>query len=466
MEKPAAEFREFFRRLLILFLTVVTCTELFAKSPSWEYIRSLRFKKAQKYTFTQSDSSFYLDIKDVRPENVQVSVNALPEGVSFISSKKEFLMPSEENGGDFETGTHLVMWFKFSKTGHYRIRPVDVVVNGIYYRIPFETVEVFENPKFIEPELSVRFDTEGIPQNAKRISLAAGTHVVFTVYVKYAVRILDFSWNIPEDSVFTEVVRYNTDAINEKGANEFSTKEYPVATFDWQPLVDGSYSLPQVFVAATAYSGIRFDLALPGIEFKIQPAAPSDKNIPEEKDSAFAYAFAEPPKNTTAVKTDTGSEKNIESLLALYKRERNEFPLFSDAYNQRRHLEVEMGLNPPGRQLNKPLLVILGIAAVLLLAVSVVLLVLRKIPAGAALMCVFVLQAVAFLIYGYGFSKKTALYKGGEFLSIPEENAPRGVPVAAGALVNIRTRAGKWLLVNRGDTFGWVPEDDLFLIQY
>lgn len=80
-------------------------------------------------------------------------------------------MPSEENGGDFETGTHLVMWFKFSKTGHYRIRPVDVVVNGIYYRIPFETVEVFENPKFIEPELSVRFDTEGISQNAKRISL-------------------------------------------------------------------------------------------------------------------------------------------------------------------------------------------------------------------------------------------------------------------------------------------------------
>ena len=124
MEKPAAEFRKFFRRLLILFLTVVTCTELFAKSPSWEYIRSLRFKKAQKYTFTQSDSSFYLDIKDVRPENVQVSVNALPEGVSFISSKKEFLMPSEENGGDFETGTHLVMWFKFSKTGHYRIRPL------------------------------------------------------------------------------------------------------------------------------------------------------------------------------------------------------------------------------------------------------------------------------------------------------------------------------------------------------
>ena len=75
----------------------------------------------------ETDNSFYVEIEGVTPDSIQLAVNSLPHNVSFISSKKEFLMPSEENGGDFETGTHLVMWFKFSKTGHYRIRPVDVV---------------------------------------------------------------------------------------------------------------------------------------------------------------------------------------------------------------------------------------------------------------------------------------------------------------------------------------------------
>ena len=93
MEKSRIKFRKYRQRLLKIILPILVLIfsfSTFARTPSWDELRRLRFVQGSDYFFTESDCPFYLDVYDVRPENVQVAVNYLPEDVSFVSSKKKF----------------------------------------------------------------------------------------------------------------------------------------------------------------------------------------------------------------------------------------------------------------------------------------------------------------------------------------------------------------------------------------
>ena len=98
--------------------------------------------------FTATDNAFSVDIKNVTPDNIQISVNSLPDNVSFVSSKKETVMVALEEGG-MTSGTRLTLWMRFNKTGTYKINPIDLTVEGGFYRIPVESVVVLQNPRFI-----------------------------------------------------------------------------------------------------------------------------------------------------------------------------------------------------------------------------------------------------------------------------------------------------------------------------
>ncbi|MBO4319030.1 MAG: hypothetical protein J5857_01000, partial [Treponema sp.] len=95
MEKPAAGNRKLGIGLLVLFIIMLLPVYRAQKADalSWAYVQSLRFKKVEKYFYTATDCSFSLTIENVPPEKVIVSVNDVPEGVSFVGSNKITYMP-------------------------------------------------------------------------------------------------------------------------------------------------------------------------------------------------------------------------------------------------------------------------------------------------------------------------------------------------------------------------------------
>ena len=81
MEKPAKRFRKNIAGLLILFF-LSAGTSLSARV-SWAYLWGMRFRPTQDTLFTEDDNSFFVEIENVTPDSVQISVNSLPPNVSF-----------------------------------------------------------------------------------------------------------------------------------------------------------------------------------------------------------------------------------------------------------------------------------------------------------------------------------------------------------------------------------------------
>ena len=186
MEKPAKRFRKNIAGLLILFF-LSAGTSLSAKV-SWAYLWGMRFRPTQDTLFTEDDNSFFVEIENVTPDSVQISVNSLPPNVSFVSQKKEtVLIPRDESqGGGYAHGTRIILWMRFAKTGSYRIKPIDLTIDGGFYQIPVEGVEIFQNPRFIHPEVNVIFQNQNL-ESAKNIKnrilkIKSGEHIVSVSY--------------------------------------------------------------------------------------------------------------------------------------------------------------------------------------------------------------------------------------------------------------------------------------------
>lgn len=460
MEKYAKRFRTDFPRLLIFVLLVVQAFSVFAKPVSWNYLWSLRFRQNQETLFTETDNSFYVEIEGVTPDSIQLAVNSLPHNVSFVSSKKETVMIKSGNGQNekYSAGTRITIWMKFLKTGFYKISPIDLVINGSFYQIPFNPVEVFENPRFINPQISVSFNNLNIPSKRKIAEAYEGQHIVFTVNVKYANSVKNISWNIPEDSVFKKLREFNF-----SGEDSFSTEFKPVAVFDWQPLKAGNWTLPEIFVTAVSYNGTISDIKTPPIAFKINEKKLTDSKPKQE--SPFAYAFIEPSNFDKNVSKPEAKNYDILNLIELHKKERHSIPFFNSAFKERRQIELSVGLSPSGIEPSVVFFAMMFCAVFILLTVSLLLFIFKRKKTCAIFVSLFVTFAVFLSIYGYHLFASRGIYAGGTMSPIPEKTAPTGVTIQAGSVVSIIRTAGGWMYIRHNDTYGWVLSENVYLIK-
>ena len=462
MEKHAAADHRLGTGLLIFLVLLFLAPEAaFAKKyATYEYVRSLSFKKADEYFFTAQECSYYLDIANVSPDNVTVYVNTLPHNVSLVSCKKEVLLP--DPGSDDENGTHVIMKLSFSKPGKYKMNSIDVIVNGIYYRLPFESVEVLENPRHLEPQISVVFDDEKVPGPRNTISITSGEHIKFTLYIKYAVQISSVSWTVPENSLFKETETYDF-ANGTSVKNEFTTEEFPLASFDWQPLVEGTYTFPDITVVASSYSGSISETGLPNILFKVEQKKNSEEESLEKKQT-YAYAFDSTGDEELSVLKEMGLS-SVKELHALRENERHSFPFFNDARHKRQELEKQYELKNEDRETSLPLTITLAVISGLLLACTVVSFIMKKfffiglsIAAFTILFsCTSVLMLSCFTRHG--------IFKGGVLSPVPEENVSASVSLKPGSLVVINQKAASWLYIRHNETYGWIPESAVLIIK-
>ncbi len=282
--------KKFFYSVLFVFLTQFAfCL------PSVQYLRSLKILPQTDIFFTQTENAYVIEIEDTEPSMVQMDLPELPSGTRFISSKKE-----EFVGKNGKKGTQITLWFTFSEAGISRIPPLFARINGRNYYFEFEQVSVYENPNLISPVLEINFDSgneivRDKKSGADTIFVRTGEKIVFTVSVRYGIQILDFSWKIPKDSIFTEVQRFDF-ASSKPRSSQFSTKSEMLSRFEWKILKEGTYQLPQIMVEAIAYNGSRKKLSVQK-NFRIVVSKDSAKNFrgePQASSDIFASAFEKP----------------------------------------------------------------------------------------------------------------------------------------------------------------------------
>lgn len=464
MEKPAKRFRKNIAGLLVLILSAGM--SLHAKV-SWAYLWSMRFKASQDTLFTENDNSFYVEIENVTPDSIQISVNSLPPNVSFVSSKKEtVLIPrTEAQGGGYVSGTRIILWMRFAKTGYYRIKPVDLTIDGGFYQIPFEAVEVVQNPRFIHPEINVVFQNQNIDslksqKKLKAIKINSGDHIVFTVTARYMETVHNVFWNIPENSIFKKIHDY--DFSSKSGDSKFITQFQPVATFDWQPLSEGPQSLPEIFITATSYNGSVEDIQCPVYNFNAEKAREFIEH--KEEENPFVYAFSEIETAPETNKVREIKMQDISNLIDLHLQERHSFP-FSSVVNRRKAYELSLGLPCDYYEPSVVIFFILIGLSIAVLALTIVLIVLRKRTFTAISLCLFIIFSVFTGIYGVHVNSKCGLFIKGEMSPIPEHNIMTGIKIQPGSIVTVIRIAGDWMYIKHNDTYGWIPRESICLLN-
>lgn len=464
MEKPAKRIRKNIAGLLILFF-ISSGTMLFAKV-SWAYLWGMKFRPSQETLFTEEDNLFFVEIENVSPDNVQIAVNSLPPNVSFVSQKKEtVLIPrSELQGGGYSQGTRINLWMRFTKTGNYKIKPIDLTIDGGFYQIPVESVEVYQNPRFIHPEIDVIFQNQKIESSKgtknKSIKIKSGDHILFTVTARYMESIQNIFWDIPEDSIFKKIKEYEINSSDEE--KKFVTQFQSVAIFDWQPLSEGEHSFPKVFITATSYNGSVEDIQCPSFSFF---AEKSQNFLTEEKEeNPFVYAFYESEKVNSTKKKIEVKPQEVLALFELHKKERHSF-IFSHATAERKKMEMSFGLPYDYHEPSILLFYVFCTIAFIFLVLTIIYIIKKNRSVTVILASFFIIGIVCVGVYGVKIKESRGVFTGGEMSPIPEHNMMTSVSIQSGSVVSVIRLAGDWMFVRHNDTYGWIPSDSICLIK-
>ena len=297
--------------------------------PSAKEIRDLKVRPRSEIFFTQMENCYALEIDGISPSQVMMELPELPLGTRFISSKKEEFI--SQNG---QRGTLISLWFTFSEAREIHLPPLLIRISGKNHYIEFEPVSVYENPNLISPGLEITFENKKISSGkdgGKSLSVCQGEKIIFTLALRYGTQILDFKWNIPKDSIFSERERFELARGNQK-ITEFTTEKQDLARFEWQILKEGEYSLPEITVTALSYNGSKKILSLPD-STRIIVKGKSRTETLENKDmkNIFESAFKKNDEETVPAKKTAPTRKECE-LMASQSRLSFFDKLFSRKY--------------------------------------------------------------------------------------------------------------------------------------
>lgn len=469
MEKLRNSRQTEFRFGLLIFLLLNIFFSGNAFSLTYQEIKSLVIRPQSNIFFTNQELCYVLEIPEVLPAQVQTELSPMKEGVTFISSRRMELFTDNES-----SGTRIEFWFSFKNDGVGEIPPLYVKIKDIGYYIPFEKIQLYENPKTIAPRLIV--DVKGskeiyqpIETNSRKntvntISAFVSDTVEFTVYIQYAVQIKQFGWEIPKDSLFEEVKRFDFGKGKIK-YQEFSQEKIPVATFRWTPLKEGNFSLPNVRLLAVAYSGRTLELGLPDCQVQIKKnpeAAVSEKKDPQQ---IFAYALGNPQKEDFIESQIKPNPDDLVKIASLREKERHSLFSISSIRRKRVILEQRNGIAASPDEPSIPLWYIFFFIFVFLTVAVILLFVFRKKILSVILSGFAIVFAFLSLISGILISEKHGVVKGGDISPVPEETALSKTAVTSGTLVKIKQQVQNWYYIEYNENGGWIKKENIIPIK-
>ena len=445
------------RRLLKLFLTaLVSCfffaagtVQAFSQSLTNSMIRELRISAApDQQLAVNSDIKFEVVIPYTMPSQIDVSMPEEPENVQFKTLRK---VESGERGG----GTKIELWFSFSKTGTYLLPPLVVKIKNSRKQLAFRPVKIGINPKE-QPPLCVIVTDAG---RNKNLTVPAGQSIKFKLCLQYAVQLVQFSWELPKDSLFVQGKVYDITEIKQR-EKVVSDELIPVSDFEWTPLVTGVMEFPKFNIQAIAYNGDKVIVKIPQIKVNVVKARGM---VDGADNSYFAQAFEQELVEEEENLVIPVSVEDAAKLAELRSRERHS--VLPKARKRRVEFEKQFGL-----PYNQKEFKIVWIYVCLVIALSIVVLMIiffRKKRSGLNLILGIVLVCeLTITIYTIVLgSKKYGISSGGQICSIPEASASIKSELPAGNRVQLLDESGDWYLVRFGETEGWCMKNEVIILR-
>jgi len=406
---------------------------------------------------------FMLIIPSVKPSDVQVETPSLPSDVSFISMRRTDYVEKNLPGG-----TKIDLWLAFHSAKEYSLLPLKIKVRNRSYSVPFSVITVVQDPSTLAPCFIIRFDNGTEVDNTQQtdkslFTVFAGDKIRFTVFVQYAVQVMNFEWSVPKDALFTEIRTYQITKGEPRGRESFSER-IPVGRFEWQPLASGSTLLPEMHFTATAYSGSRIVLSQPYMRIDVLPSGKKTAVTADSDESYFTYAFTEAEKTETGKARSVVSDADCEKLALLRTKERHSF-FQRNAAAERRTFEKKLGLTEEQKEPDLPLFFLL-LAATVICALFIIVFFIQKkqkfVFIDIAVVCILFFST---LVSGMRLSVIYGIFKGGCIHSVPDELSGCVSLADKGQRVRIEEVTGRWMYVQYGSTGGWISSSSVIIIR-
>lgn len=451
------------RRLLISGLIgLLFSTNLFSQKLSLSEINQLRIVPAENQNlFTKTEIKLILSIPNLKPSQIQVLSNPVQSDVYFKTMKK-----SE----DFETGGTLIeLWYNFDKAGTYQLEQLPVMIQNRQRYIKFSPLKIEDDPSKQNPRIVIEFENgttiisdHGIYENPI-FTYKIGQKINFTVNLQYATQLVQFTWDLPKDSIFKQTKTYEITEVKyreKKPSNEL----IPVASFEWTALTAGKQNIPKIKLVATGYNGYRNELLLP--EAKINFTEEKLFSDNSDSDNFFTEAFSAEYSDKNTRSSFEITESDCEKLAKLYSKERN--TIFTHHGNKKARQNFERSLSLPVNQnrdfslgqLFGSILFLIGATIVLIISIR------EKKHLRILISSALILIATVPLLYAIiKGTEKYGICTGCTIYSIPEDNAEAFSEIGTGNKVQITETTDSWLYIQLGEAGGWCKKENIIIIK-
>ncbi|EPF32376.1 hypothetical protein HMPREF9194_00374 [Treponema maltophilum ATCC 51939] len=432
------------------------------------------------------DCVFELALPGIPPSAVSVRFAALPSGTEFRGSEKRELFASGDNrqGGSAgresgtdsgrgsagaQRGTLFEYTVRFRETGAFSLLPARVSFGGKTVTVPFERVDVYENPYLLVPEFFFVVDGQA----------RAGEPLTIRLTGRFFEKVESIDWEVPERGLFEKI----GEKTNLPSTAENFTADTEIAQFVYTPFFEGKEKLPAVSVKARAYDGQPYTIAVADFELTVLPKKNMSAKRARQSSAALSAvnssgtsAPAASAVSVSAASASSSEEKNKERealarrVADLRKKERTAIFVWP-VRTERKHLEREASLQNP----DEPSLVWTFLCAGILVVSLIVLyaLFVRRHKIGGrfvffAVFCLALQIACVFvLIKNVPESARGAVItRSAPLRTIPEPDAKGTISLTAGMRLKVLRASGAWYLVSvSGGHSGWILKDECIIIE-
>lgn len=409
------------------------------------------------WCLTDSECSFSVILPEISPSQVGIGNPRLPEGVRFLAAHKDLAVSGSN------AGTSIRVLLTFSQEGAFQLPPLDIMLDGTLYQLPFAPVEVFQNPRSLRPELQLSFQREdGQPVQLSEVGFVpalAGEPLLLTVSLRYAARLDDMAWQLVPDALFQQLEDFREDF--NLGAAELSHQFQPVARFQLVPLRGGLLEVPPLELEVTGYDdGVhRLSTSLLKVEAEAVPEVQGQGHV---IDPALASAFVQPATEAASLQVEI-SQETAQELAQLRWQERRSFPGVA-ARKLRILFELELGLEPGKAEASWPLVWSMAGLGGLLFVFLVLSLLKKKYFLSVGLGFCLILVTVGAIVYSRPLFQSTGILASRTLSKIPEVDAANHFSVAPYSLVEIQQEVMGWYYVSAGGLEGWIPRNQVVSI--
>ncbi len=428
MEKYGISGLQFHRYRLLAAIAVIT---LLVPSVCFGAVslRNLKIVPEKSSCFVGDTCNFILEIPEYQPSRIDATVQSTPDGVALMASSKD----SYEVDG--VKGTRIVFTFKFSKKGTYKIPSLATRVDWISINIPFQSITVYDDPRTLLPEISVK-----LPK-----TIYAHEPFTATISMRFFAEILEVYSDLDENMIIT---RSEDTAALPFVQKEFTENYETVALYDLTPIETGTLTVPAFHVLARTYAGGQVLLTSDVQTVKVLAAK---KQSVSGSESGYYASVLDRPEEEGDYAEGSGAlaEGNSSSMMKSAEEE-----ISSPE-------EIAADIRD-SRKVGKAFLIV-AIVLFVLCAVALVTFFIRRMKLfakiAAASCAVFLVLTVVLAILTAGVkgvaSRNTTVY------SIPEQNSSSVSVVIAGEILQIKAVRSEWYsvkLVNGSE--GWLKADD------